>query len=131
MTKKVLVASADTTMLDRVSRVLREAGHDVVSTQRSGRLLYRVLEDPFDLVIMDLEVEGLSGIEALQILRRAKPDLPVVVMTGALREREEPQLAGEGVSSYLRKPIDAIDLVEAIKIADKIQGGKGEGDGPK
>ena len=128
-TKRVLVASADTTMLDRVSRVLREASHEVVSTQRSGRLLYRVLEDPFDLVIMDLDLEGLSGIEALQILRRARPDLPVVVVTGALREREERQLAREGVAGHIRKPIDVADLEEAVKIAGEVQGGERERDG--
>ena len=128
-TRRVLVASADTTMLDRISRVLRDAGHAVVSTQRSGRLLYRVLEDPFDLVILDLEIEGLSGLEALQILRRAKPDLPVVVMAGALREREERQLAGEGVAGCLRKPIDVSGLEEAVRIAGRIEGGDREGEG--
>jgi DNA-binding response OmpR family regulator len=127
-TRKVLLASADTMMLDRVSRVLREAGHAVVSTQRSGRLLYRVLEDPFDLVIMDIDVEGLSGLEALQILRRAKPELPVVVLAGALREREERQLAVEGVAGILRKPIDVTDLVDAVRIADRTEGGDGEGE---
>lgn len=120
--RKVLVASADDVLLDRMSRVLRDAGHSVVSTQRSGRLLYRVLEDPFDLVVLDLQIEGLSGLEALQILRRARPDLPVVVITGPLREREERQLSGEGIAGCLRKPIDVSALEEAIRIVGHIKG---------
>ena len=72
-TKKILLASPNVTLLDRLSRVLREASFTVAATHRSGRLLYRALEDPFDLVVMDLDLEDLNGIEALQILRRAKP----------------------------------------------------------
>lgn len=121
-TKKILLASPDATLLDRLSRVLREASHAVASTQRSGRLLYRALEDPFDLVIMDLDLEDLNGIEALQILRRAKPDLPVIVITGALRERESRQLSGEGVAGHLRKPIEVADLREAVRLASETRG---------
>ena len=69
-TKRVLVGSADTILLDRLARVLREAQCNVASTQRSGRLLYRALEDPFDLVVLDLDLKDLNGLEALQILGR-------------------------------------------------------------
>lgn len=121
-TQKILLASSDTTLLDRLSRVLGDEAHSVVSTQRSGRLLYRALEDPFDLVVMDLDLEGLNGIEALQILRRARPELPVIVMTGALREREARQLAGEGVAGHLRKPVEVADLSEAVRLVSEVLG---------
>jgi CheY-like chemotaxis protein len=120
-TKRILLASPDGTLLDRLSRVLQEVNYAVASTQRSGRLLFRALEDPFDLVIMDLDLEDLEGIEALQILRRAKPDLPVIVITGDLRERESRQLLGEGVAGHLRKPIGIADLREAVRLASEIK----------
>lgn len=126
---RVLVASADEQMLERVTRVLRDVGHSVVSTRRSGRLLYRALEDPFDLVFLDLDVGDLDGLEALQILRRARPGLPVVVVAGFLREREERQLAGEGAFACLRKPIGTEDLDTAVRIAGTITARETEGGG--
>jgi DNA-binding NarL/FixJ family response regulator len=120
-TKRVLVGSADTILLDRLARVLREAHCNVASTQRSGRLLYRALEDPFDLVILDLDLKDLNGLEALQILRRARPKLPVVVVSAVLREREARQLAGEDVIGHLLKPIDVEDLAEAVRLAASVE----------
>jgi DNA-binding NarL/FixJ family response regulator len=120
-TKRVLVGSADKILLDRLARVLREAHFNVASTQGSGRLLYRVLEDPFDLVILDLDLKDLNGLETLQILRRARPKLPVVVVSAVLREREARQLAGEDVIGHLLKPIDVEDLVEAVRLAASVE----------
>ena len=121
-TQKILIASADTMLLDRLSRMLRDEALSVASTQRSGRLLYRALEDPFDLVIMDLDLEGINGIETLQILRRARPDLPVIVVAGILREREARQLAGEGVAGHLRKPVEVSDLSDVFKLVSDVLG---------
>ena len=107
---RVLVASADGNLLDRLSRLLRAEDYRVAGTARGGRLLYRALEDPFDLVIMDLDLEDLDGREALQILRRARPDLPIVVLSRGLGERDLRLVAGEHVVHHFQKPVNLGDL---------------------
>ncbi len=111
---RVLVASADLSLLDRVSRLLRTRDCRVAATPRSGRLLYRALEDPFDLVVMDLDLMDLDGKQTLQILRRAKPDLPVVVLSNPPNEREARLIANEHVVHHFRKPVDLERLVGAV-----------------
>ncbi len=112
---RVLVASADRALLDRLSRVLRGEECRVATTPRSGRLLYRALEDPFDLVIMDLDLMDLDGTQALQILRRARPGLPVVVLSDDLSERDGRLLANEHVVHHFRKPVDFQDLSALVR----------------
>jgi len=122
---RILLASADHDVVDRLSRTMREAEHTVVATRRSGRMLVRALEESFDLAILDLASEDMDGFEALQVLRRARPDLPVVVLVDDVGERTDRMIRAEGAAYQFRKPLDFGEFASVLQQLSKKCTGRG------
>jgi two-component system, NtrC family, response regulator HydG len=83
MPGRILVVDDDPVTGRFLSNLLGEGGgFDVVCTTDPGRALQQASTERWDLVLTDVEMPGMSGLELLQALRRAAPSLPVVVITG-------------------------------------------------
>ncbi|HWG60243.1 MAG TPA: response regulator [Streptosporangiaceae bacterium] len=111
---RVLVVEDDPEVAAFVTYVLRKrGGFDVTHTAEPVAALERIRAQPWDLVLTDVEMPGMTGIQLLETLREVNPDLPVVVMTGhasldtavgALRSRAD---------EFLTKPVPP-DVLVAI-----------------
>src|SRR3990170_9111975 len=79
---KILIVDDEKVIRDSFSRVLLKDGHAVEAVE-SGRLaLERVAEESFDIVLIDLKMPGLDGMETLRELREKDPDVIGVMITG-------------------------------------------------
>ncbi|MBI5444042.1 MAG: response regulator [Deltaproteobacteria bacterium] len=102
--------------------LLTRDGHQVVTAENGREALEKLAREPFDVVLMDIEMPELSGLEATRAIRAgAVPgvprDLPIVALTAhVLRGDRERFLAG-GMDDYLAKPID---LGEVYRVLDEI-----------
>ena len=98
------------------------ATHDFqVEDYDSGRdFLKELPAHPADCLVLDLHMPGTNGFDILTTLKSRAVTLPVVVVTG----RDEPGTAERtralGVSEYLRKPVDELALLDAIRSAIKL-----------
>jgi len=90
-------------MVDDIE-VAGEAGGGVAATQQAAEL------EP-DLVLMDLSMPDLSGIDAMQEIHRKKPDLPVVILTAHADTGMEREARAAGASGFLAKGTALEDLV--------------------
>jgi DNA-binding response OmpR family regulator len=106
----VLVVDDDVMVRDVVGRYLGRAGYHVTVTGDGAEALRAVATAPPDLVVLDLMLPGLSGLEVCRMLRAASP-VPVVMLT-ALGE-EEDRIAGLelGADDYITKPFSPRELV--------------------
>jgi DNA-binding response OmpR family regulator len=107
---RVLVVDDDLTVSDVVARYLEREGHEV-DTAPDGRMaLERALACPPDLVILDLMLPGMSGLEVCRRLREIGP-LPVIMLTA--RGDEDDRVAGLelGADDYVTKPFSPRELV--------------------
>ena len=102
---KVLIVDDDIahrTML----RILFNPEYEIVEADNGKAAIVMIQETVFDLVIMDVRMPGISGIDALAEIKSRSPGLPVVMMTA----NSSPDTAGrarrEGAYSYLTKPFD-------------------------
>jgi len=124
---RVLVVEDNPLNLKLVRDVLRAAGYDVVEA-RSGEDGLRVAhESPPDIVLMDLQLPGIDGVETLRRLRLdpAVADVPVVAVTAfAMREDRERAYA-DGFDGYLAKPISVRALPS--QVARFLTGGGDDG----
>jgi len=115
MEHRVLVVDDDPTVSDVVRRYLEQAGFQVrLAADGAGGLAAVAAQRP-DLVVLDLMMPGIDGLEVCRRLRRQLPDLPVVMLT-ALGEEADRVLGLEvGADDYVTKPFSPRELVLRIR----------------
>jgi DNA-binding response OmpR family regulator len=111
---RVLLADDDDTVRDVVRRYLERAGMAVEVVADGGAALARALADPPDLVVLDLMLPGLSGLEVCRRLR-ATSSVPIVMLT-ALGEESDRVLGLElGADDYVTKPFSPRELTLRVR----------------
>ncbi|NOZ77610.1 MAG: response regulator [Acidobacteria bacterium] len=115
--KRVFVVDDEPDVVELIETVLELEGYGVESETNGRQALARILKDPPDLVILDLMMPDLDGMELLKLLR-AQPqgaDVPVVIVsarTGQLDQMGSLQL---GANAYICKPFSNRELVAQVE----------------
>jgi PAS domain S-box-containing protein len=106
------------------ARVLRRLGYEVTSYSRAADALaaLRLAPDAFDVVVTDLNMPELSGLDVARTVGRLREDLPVVLVSGN-RTLAEEDLVATNVCLYLEKPYTSDELSEAIARALRVRRG--------
>ncbi len=113
---RIVVVEDEKGVRDLVTRILKSAGHAVHACHDGGRALRHIAEHPdgTDLVILDMVMPGMSGIEVLGKLKGLCPNVPVLVLSGYGTSDTLQALAREGVAGTLNKPFETADLLAAV-----------------
>jgi two-component system response regulator FlrC len=111
----VLIVEDDSALRDALCATVELAGFSVISAANGEQALTLVGEHNFQLVVSDVQMDGIDGHTLLNKLKSAVPELPVVLMTayGTIEKAVESMRAG--AADYLVKPFDAEVLVEMIR----------------
>lgn len=117
MTDRVLVIEDEAIVRALMVEVLEDAGFGVVQADRAETGLEELGRSPVSLVISDIVMPGLSGVELLERVRRTHPSLPVVLVTGAGTYGNLTQALASGASGIVVKPFSHADLVTAARSA--------------
>ncbi len=103
------------TLSDRLH--LREIGSVIAYDGESALDIIR--EDEPDVMILDLKMPGIDGIEVLKRVKRTNPKIEVIILTGQGSEADREQCMNLGAFAYLEKPVDVNVLSETIKKANE------------
>lgn len=115
--RRALVIDDERIVLDSVVRILKEENFRV-DTSLSGREgLARAVEKAYHIVLTDLRMPDIGGMRVLRDIKRAKPALPVVMITGYGSVKTAVQAIKLGAAEYLQKPFSPEELTEAVKSA--------------
>jgi two-component system chemotaxis response regulator CheY len=119
MKKKILVVD-DSGLARRLTRkMLEEMGHDVEEAPSGPQALEQYALGQHDLVLLDLLMAGMYGLEVLQKLKELNPSLPVVVATADIQRSTRDQVQAAGASAMVNKPIDQAELAEVLELVWK------------
>jgi two-component system nitrogen regulation response regulator NtrX len=112
----VLVIDDDPLVLELIQIILESEGHEVTLLDTADNAVQRVAEVRPDLVFLDIVMQTRHGMEVLAELREAVPDIPVVLLSGAVTQVDDmPAIArGLGAYGFLEKPFDAQKLVALV-----------------
>jgi DNA-binding response OmpR family regulator len=112
---RILVAEDDAPLADFLhQRLLQEQFNvQMVSTGVEAQRL--AAEQPYDIVLLDLSVSGLTGLDVLRGIRSKKPDLPVLIVTAAGLVEERVRGLDAGADDYLAKPFAFAELAARIR----------------
>jgi two-component system response regulator RegX3 len=112
---RVALLEDEAEQVDRISRLLEEAGHLVHAFPRGRALLNTLRTESFDLIILDWEVPGQSGLEVLEVLRaRTAPKIPVLFLTHRDSEADVVQALQAGADDFLIKPARDRELLARL-----------------
>jgi DNA-binding NtrC family response regulator len=109
----VLVVDDEPSMLESVRRILRGEGHQVLLAGSWGDARSVLTRADLDVVLLDLRLGDARGLDALDELRRVRPDVEVVVMTGHASVESAVGCMRRGAFDYLAKPFDDVHRVRA------------------
>jgi CheY-like chemotaxis protein len=126
----VLIAEDDPPSLNGLEALLKRWGCEVETATDGQMALEKALAHHPSLVITDVTMPRLNGLEMLKVLRRNCPETPVIMITGQEAQALGPLLpaAGEGPYGYLEKPVEVPELrmlvakALAVEVKDKLVG---------
>ncbi|HET7652288.1 MAG TPA: response regulator transcription factor [Acidimicrobiales bacterium] len=111
---RILMVDDDPTVSDVVGRYLRREGYAVESVADGRVALQRATEDPPDLVLLDLMIPGVDGLEVCRRLRAILP-VPVIMLTARGDEADRVLGLELGADDYVAKPFSPRELVARVK----------------
>ena len=114
---KILLIDDDPGIRDTLQRVLKGEGHDVVMEGRGDDGLARANGEKFNVVITDLKMPGLNGLELVRQLHAAQPRLPIILITAFGTAQTAIEATKFGAYDYLLKPFEIPQLLELIRRA--------------
>ncbi|HWQ75732.1 MAG TPA: sigma-54 dependent transcriptional regulator [Syntrophomonas sp.] len=115
--KKVLIVDDETLVRQFLHEVLAEEGFSVFEAADGGDALNTLMTNPMDVVIMDLRMPGMDGIETLKEINKRKIPTKVIIMTGYATIRTAVDTIKLGAFNYIAKPFENDDLVAMVKEA--------------
>ncbi len=113
--QRILWADDEIDLLKPHLMFLRNKGYDVVTANNGRDALDMADAEPFDLIILDENMPGLTGLETLTIIKQRHPETPVIMITKSEEENIMDQAVGSKIADYLIKPVNPNQILIAIK----------------
>lgn len=118
--KRILVADDDAAVARGIGRVLTAAGYDVTIVVDGAAAVEALTHDSFSVILSDIHMPGMSGVELLSVVRAYDLDVPVVLMTGDPKVETAMKAVELGALNYLLKPMSPDELRDAVGRAAKL-----------
>jgi len=122
---RILVVDDEKKMCESLQTLLSKVGYEVTTVEKSEEALKKIKKDHFDLVITDIKMPRVDGLDILKAARRKDEDALVILMTGYASLESAISAINQGAYDYLMKPIEFPELKLTIQRAlEKRRAGK-------
>lgn len=102
----ILVVDDDRRMVKTMCDILRVKGYHASPAHSGEEAVESVREEPFDCVLMDINMPGIDGVEALRMMKGMAPELPVVLMSANATVAQTEEANRHGALAVLCKPVN-------------------------
>jgi DNA-binding response OmpR family regulator len=116
---RILLVEDDPMLRDGLVDLLTGAGHAVDAVADGASGAHQGKEEPYDLVLLDLMLPKLDGIEVCRRLRTARPALPILMLTARGAEEEKVKGLKAGADDYVTKPFGVRELLARIEALER------------
>ncbi|MFC1476286.1 response regulator [Candidatus Zixiibacteriota bacterium] len=111
----VMLVDDEVQFLDSMKRVLQRRNMEISTAKSGNEALELLLESLVDVVVLDLKMPGMDGLEVLRRIKIGFPSVEVIVLTGHPSVETALEVINLGANEYLKKPPEIDDLVTAIR----------------
>ena len=116
---KILLVDDEKEFVETLSERIRMRDHKSDVALDGEAALKQMDDDLPDVVVLDLKMPGIDGMEVLRRIRKAYPNVQVIMLTGHGSEKDEKEARKLGAFEYLQKPVEIDTLMKKIKKAYK------------
>jgi len=114
---RILVVDDEPGMRDLLSRVLGEAGHDVVTVESGETALVLLAREKYDVLILDKNLPGIDGLAVLRLARSHHPATRAIMITAYPSDTSNATARALGVLAYIVKPFGILTMIDAVDAA--------------
>jgi CheY-like chemotaxis protein len=112
--KRILIVDDDELNKALAAYILENYDADIETASDGKEALDRIREENYDMILMDLHMPEMSGIEVVKEIRKRKINTPVIAITGNVLKSEKEKCMSAGMSEYISKPYDESELLKKI-----------------
>ncbi len=112
--KNALVVDDNQGNMELVMEILTVNGFTSDGAANGEEAILKVKTEAYDLVLMDIELPGINGIEAAKLIKNRHRCLPVIALTSYAMKGDRDRFLAEGFDDYVSKPLDVPDLINKI-----------------
>ena len=112
---KILVIDDETPIREVISLALEDEGYVVTATNSGVKGLQLAKDSSFDIVLSDIKMPGLTGVEVAKTLLSSPFNGGIILMTGYPGEYTEESVLSIGIDAYLKKPFKILDLFHVVR----------------
>ena len=116
---RILVLDDEPIVCKRLKPAFQKAGYEVETFTDSASALARVEQERFDIIITDLKMEGVDGMQFLTRVKDIRPSTDVVVITGFATSDTAKESFRSGAFDFIAKPFKLSDILETVRRLDE------------
>ena len=117
MSEKVLLVDDEKDFLDVMAQRMEARGLEITTAESADQALSIIEKEHFDAIVMDFQMPGMDGMQALKAIKAKSPELQIILLTGYATVEKTVEAMKAGASDYLEKPVDIEVLTAKIKKA--------------
>ena len=114
---RVLLVDDEEELITTLVERLEIRGHSAIGVLTGQEAIARVQEEAFDIAVLDVKMPGEDGVEIMKRIKRIRPGLPIILLTGHMSEEANDRGMQAGADDYIIKPVDIEDLVVKMRRA--------------
>ena len=119
--KRILIVDDDKDLRFNLSCILKEEGHEVIAAADGKQALKALALSAPDLVLLDVRLPGMDGVELLEEMKKIEKNLPIIMLTAYSDVKSAVKAMKLGAFDYITKPFDNEELILSIKRALQTQ----------
>ena len=117
MVERILLVDDEKDFLDIMSERLKYRSMDVATAGSAREAFSKIASESYDVIVLDLQMQEMDGLEALKVLRTVKPELQVIFLTGHVTLEKGVEAMKLGAMDLMEKPADITILEDKIRRA--------------
>lgn len=121
MQDHILLVEDDQSICEMVEKYLTKEGFSITSASDGEEAIAKFLKDTFELILLDIMLPNLDGLEAMKMIRE-KSSVPIVIMSAKNQDVDKALGLGLGADDYISKPFSMIELLARVKAAIRRSG---------
>ena len=116
MQDHILLVEDDQSICEMVEKYLTKEGFSITTASDGEKAMMEFSQDTFDLILLDIMLPNLDGLEAMKMIRE-KSSVPIVIMSAKDQDIDKALGLGLGADDYISKPFSMIELLARVKAA--------------